>query len=140
MYYSTDDFGGPGPFVLQDEDRFHAIRHSGEIRLADGTLMMLVVFIIRRAAGTFDQYIVNKFLRADGTTNKTLMSKCGIAADQIEGTLEQTTATFGQALRSRLGPPVQWDELDLRAVSGKDEQIDRIRRWGRLHSVRVESP
>jgi hypothetical protein len=41
-------------FVLQDKDRFHAIRHSGEVRLADSTTMVLVIFVVRRAAGWFD--------------------------------------------------------------------------------------
>jgi hypothetical protein len=52
MYYPLDDFAEPGDFVMQDADRFHSISHSGEIRLADGTTMILVIFVVHRTSGT----------------------------------------------------------------------------------------
>ena len=130
MYYALDDFADPQRFVLQDADRFHAIRHSGEIRLGDGTVMVLVIFIICRKSGMFDQFIVNKFFLADGAVSRSLMSKCGIPATKIEQTLATTSSAFAKAV-----PAIRWDELDLRAVGGRDEQTERIKRWGRLRSV-----
>jgi hypothetical protein len=46
MYYSLDDFVEHGPFVLQDEDRFHSILHSGEVPWADGRTMILVICLL----------------------------------------------------------------------------------------------
>jgi hypothetical protein len=139
MYYPLDDFSMPDVFVLQDADRFHAIRHSGELLLGDGTTMILVIFVVRRECGLFDQFIVNKFFRPDGTTNRTLMSKRGIAACDIERLLATASTRFSQALQSAKLPAIQWNELDLRQVEDKDDQIRRIKEWGRLTSVEVKT-
>jgi len=134
MYYPLDDFAEPGVFVLQDADRFHSISHSGEIPLADGTTMILVIFVVRRTSGLFDMYIVNKFFRVDESVNRSLMSKTDIAAAEIEQTLATTEATFAQTIES-----IRWDELDLRRIDGKDAQIAAIKKWGKLRSVRVKT-
>ena len=139
MYYPLDDFAEPDVFVLQDSDRFHAILHSGEIRLADGTMMILVIFVIRRAARVFDLFIVNKFFRPDGSISRTLMSKKDIATADIERTLAETSVAFARTLQTAKGPAIQWNELDLRRMEGKDEQIAAIKKWGELRSVKVKT-
>jgi hypothetical protein len=137
--YPIDDLSEPGYFTLQDADRFHCIVHSGEVALPDRTTMILVLFVIRRGKlGLFDMYIVNKFFRVDGTTNKTMMKKEGIPATEIEETISATTTTFALGLKMKGGVDIEWDELDLRQVTTKDEQIKRIRRWGKLTNVKVK--
>ena len=136
--YLIDDIDEPDFLVLKAADRFHCILHSGEIALSDGTTMVLVIFVVRRASsGLFDMFIVNKFFRQDRTTNHTLMSKKDIPADDVDQDVSNTSSTFGLGLKLRGGTDIQWDELDLRKVSGRDEQIERIRRWGKLRNVRV---
>ena len=103
MYYPIDDFAGPGTFVLQDADRFRAILHSGEIPLADGTKLILAIFVVRRDSGTYDQFIVNKFFRPDGSVSRSLMSKKDIAAADIEQTLATTAKTFASASSQFIG-------------------------------------
>jgi hypothetical protein len=120
MYYPIDDFAGPGVFVLQDADRFHSILHSGEISLADGSTMILAIFVVSRTSGVFDMYIVNKFFRADTTVNRSLMSKTDIAAAEIDQTLITTAVAFARTLQSAKGPAIRWDELDLRRMEGKN--------------------
>ena len=139
MDYALDDFAEPDVFVLQDDDRFHAILHGGEVRLADGAVMILVIFVVRRTSGLFDQFIVNKFFRPDGTVSRSLMSKTDIAPAEIEQTVATTATAFAQTLQSAKGPVIQWDELDLRRIEGKDAQIAGIKKWGRLQSVRVKT-
>jgi hypothetical protein len=139
MYYPLDDFVDPDVLVLRDAERFHAIRHSGEIRLGDGTDMVLVIFVVRRTSGDFDQFIINRFFRPDGETNRTLMSKKGIAASEIEQVLATTSSRFSQALQSAKMPAIRWNELDLRQVEDKEDQIRRIKEWGKLRSVRVKA-
>jgi hypothetical protein len=129
----TDDMFGsqdqPGFLVLQDADRFHCIFRSEEIVLEDST-MILVIFVVRRAeSGLFDLFILNKFFRQDGTTTKSTMSKKDIPATEIEQTISTTSSTFSSVLRPH-GKKLDWQELDLRAVPAKDEQIRLINEWG----------
>ena len=136
--YLIDDIDEPDFLVLRVGDRFHCILHSGEIALADGTTMVLVIFVVRRASsGLFDMFIVNKFFRQDKTTNHTLMSKKDIPSDGVDQVVSNTSSTFGLELKLKGGTDIHWDELDLRIVSGREEQIQRIKRWGRLRNVRV---
>lgn len=139
MYYPLDDGVEPGVFVLQDADRFHAILHSGEIPLADGTRLILAIFVVRRASGTYDQFIVNEFFRPDGSVSRSLMSKKDIAALDIERTLATTAATFALTLQSAKGALIHWDEPDVRNTEGKDEQIAAIRKCGRWTAQRLSN-
>lgn len=135
--YPIDDIDQPDFLVLQDADRFHCILHSGEILLSDATLIM-VIFVIRRAAsGLCDMFIIHKFFRRDETTNRTLMSKKDIPIDQVEQVVEQTSTAFAMGLKLQGRVDVKWDGLDLRDVAGREEQIQRIKRWGKLTNVAV---
>jgi hypothetical protein len=137
MYFSIDDKDQPDFLILQDADRFHSILHSNDIMLSDATLVM-VIFIVRRAAtGVFDMFIIHKFFRRDESTNRTLMSKKNIPADQVEQVVEQTSTTFAMGLKLQGQIDVKWDELDLRNVSGKEEQIQRVKQWGKLSGVKI---
>ena len=66
------------------------------------------------------------------------MNKKGIAAHDIQETLA-TSVAFARTLQSARGAAIQWDELDLRRVEGKDEQIAAIKGWGKLRGVRVKA-
>jgi hypothetical protein len=136
--YLIDDIDEPDFLVLKAADRFRCILHSGEITLTDGTTMVLVIFVVRRASsGLFDMFIVNKFFRQNQTTNHTLMCKKDIPADGIELAVSTTSSTFGLGLKLKGGTDIQWDELDLRKASGREEQIQRIKRWGKLRNIRA---
>ena len=138
MFYPIDDINQPDFLTLQDADWFHCILHSGEITLADRTTMILVIFVVRRAAsGLFDLFITNKFFRADGTTNKTCMRKTDIPATNIENVIKETSTRFATGLKLQGRIAMQWDQLDLRKVTGRDQQIERIKAWGRLTNIRV---
>ena len=128
--YLIDDKDQPDFLVLQNDDRFHCILHSGDIPLSDAVLVM-VIFVVKRAqSGLFDMFIIHKFFRRDETTNRTLMSKKDIPADEIEQTLERTSSAFAVSLKLQGRVDVKWDKLDLRTVAGRDEQIRRIKEWG----------
>jgi hypothetical protein len=101
--------------------------------------MILVIFVVRRTSGAYDQFIVNKFFRTDGNVSRSLMSKKNIASAEIEQTLSTTATTFARTLQSAKGPVIRWDELDLRRIDGKAAQIAAIKKWGKLRSVRVKN-
>lgn len=131
----TDDLLGshdqPDLLVLQDDDRFHFILRSNEIALLDSTLIM-VIFAVRRAAtGLFDMVILHKFFVADGQVKRTVMSKKDISPETVEEVVSKTASTFAQRLRSH-GHEVTWEELDLRKVRSKNEQVKMMDAWGVL--------
>ena len=141
MYFITDDIDEPDFLVLKAADRFHCILHSGEIALADGTTMVLVIFVVRRvSSGLFDMFVVNKFFRQNRTTNHTLMSKKDIPADDIDQVASNTSSTFALGLKLKGGTDIRWDELDLSNATGREEQIERIKRWGKLRNIKAGNP
>ena len=85
-------------------------------------------------------FIVNKFFRQDRTTNHTLMSKKDIPADDVDQDVSNTSSTFGLGLNLKGGTDIQWDELDLREVSGREEQLRRIQGWGKVRNVKAGNP
>ena len=98
----------------------------------------MVIFVVRRASsGLYDMFIVHKFFRRDESVNKTLMSKKNIPADEIENITSGTSTTFAMGLKIQGRVDVKWDELDLRKVSGREQQIERIKKWGKLTNVAV---
>ena len=138
MYFKTDDFDKPDFLVLKVADRFYSIRHSGEIGLTNGTTMVFVIFVVwRDATALFDMHIANKFFRKDGSTKETLMSTRGIPAVDVEQVVSNTCAKLSAGLQPLLDRRIEWNELDLREVTGWEEQLKRIKRWGRLRNFRV---
>jgi hypothetical protein len=43
-------------------------------------------------------------------------------------------------LKLKAGTDIQWDELDLREVSGREEQLRRIQGWGKVRNVKAGNP
>ena len=112
-----------------------------DFALADGTTMVLVIFVVRRvSSGLFDMFVVNKFFRQNRTTNHTLMSKKDIPADDIDQVASNTSSTFALGLKLKGGTDIRWDELDLSNATGREEQIERIKRWGKLRNIKAGNP
>ncbi len=138
MYFKADDFDKPDFLVLKVADRFYSIRHSGEIGLTNGTAMVFVIFIVwRDATALFDMHIANKFFRKDGSTKETLMSTRGIPAVDVEQVVSNTCRKLSSGLQPLLGGRIEWNELDLHGVTGREDQLREIKRWGRLRNFRV---
>jgi len=137
-YFRTGDFDKPDFLVLKAADRFHVIRHSGEIGADNGTTVVLAMFIVwRDATGLFDMHIANKLFWRDGTSNENLMSTRGIPAVHVEEVVANTCRKLSTKLEPFLGRGIAWDELDLREVTDREEQLNGIKRWGRLRNIRV---
>jgi hypothetical protein len=67
------------------------------------------------------------------------MSKKDIAAAVIEQTLATTAEAFARTLQTAKGPVIRWDELDLRKIDVKEDQIAAIKKWGRLRNVKIRA-
>jgi hypothetical protein len=137
--FRTDDFDKPDFLILNVSDQFHSIRHSGEIGLTNGTTMVFVIFIVwRDATALFDMQIANKFFLKDGSIKQTLMSMRGIPAVDVEQVAANTCTKLASGLQPFLCRQIEWDELDLRRVTGREEQLKEIKGWGRLKNFRME--
>jgi hypothetical protein len=40
-------------------------------------------------------------------------------------------------LKLKAGADIQWDELDLRKVPGREEQLQRVQGWGKVRNIKV---
>ncbi len=131
----TDELFGsddqPDLLVLQDDDRFHCILKSNEVKLTDAVLIMAIFVVGRASTGLFDMIVLHKFFLAGGQVKRTLMSKRDISPDDVARTVSKTAATFARGLRDH-GHKVTWDELDLRKVRSKKEQVKMMDAWGVL--------
>ena len=136
MPIEPDDFGAEAAFTLQDADRFYKIITSGDIKFASEpkASSVLTFFFIHRTSGTFDSYIVHKIFEPSGDVRRQVQSKLGIKASEISQQSQQIFDAFSQVLA---GAKIIWNELDLSAVTTREEQIRRIKNWG---GVGVKKP
>ena len=65
------------------------------------------------------------------------MSKKDIPAAEVEQVVSNTCTKFASGLPLHRGGGIEWNELDLREVSGREEQLKRIKKWGKLRNIRV---
>jgi hypothetical protein len=101
--------------------------------------MVFVIFIVwRDATAPFDMQIANKFFLKDGSIKQTLMSMRGIPAVDVEQVAANTCTKLASGLQPFLCRQIEWDELDLRRVTGREEQLKEIKGWGRLKNFRME--
>lgn len=126
------DSGEPDPaFVMQGADRLHRIVTSGDLRFGkDKSVTVIALFTIRRASGLFDFFVIHKVFLPDDKVSRTVQSKLGLAAGQIDSHLALARDTFGATITTATGVQVPWNELDLSQVTDHDEQVRRIRQWG----------
>ena len=121
-------------FVMEADDRFHAIIASNGIRYgqAPDTETVLVFFAIRRASGLIDIFNVMKTFKGAKCVSRNVQSKLGIPEARMTAELEAIREHFSGGIRDATGFVISWNELDLSAVSSRDEQVRRIQAWGGL--------
>ena len=126
-------------FVMEAGDRFHAIIASDPIRYgqAPDTETVLVFFAIRRTSGLIDIFNVMKTFKGKACINRNVQSKLGIPETRMAAELEAISEHFSRGIRDATGFAISWNELDLSAVSDRDEQIRRMRQWNRINVVKL---
>jgi hypothetical protein len=78
----------------------------------------------------FDFFVVHKVFLPDDQVSRSVQSKVGLTASQIDKHLARVRDTFGATITAVTGVKAPWDELDLSAIENHAEQVRRIRRWG----------
>ena len=126
-------------FVMEAGDRFHAIIASNGIRYgqAPDTETVLVFFAIRRASGLIDIFNVMKTFKDKTCISRNVQSKLGIPETRMTAELEAIREHFSRGIRDATGFAISWNELDLSAVSNRDEQIRRMRQWNRINVFKL---
>lgn len=135
-----DAFGAEAAFVMEDADRFYRLITSGDIRLAKEpkTVSVITFFVVRRAQGLFDIFIIHKIFEGAGDVRRQVQSKLGITQRNIDQEVNAIRDVFFTALTKGSGIPINWNELDLSKVTDRDEQVRRIKDWNT--GVKVRRP
>lgn len=135
-----DDLGAEAAFIMEDADRFYRLITSGDIRVAKEpkTASVITFFVIRRALGMFDFFIIHKIFEEADNVRRQVQSKLGITQRNIDQEVNAIRDVFFTALTKGSGIPINWNELDLSKVTDRDEQIRRIKAWNT--GVKVKKP
>ena len=126
-------------FVMEAGDRFYAIMASNGISYgqAPDTETVLAFFSIRRASGLIDVFNVMKTFKGKNCVSRNVQSKLGIPEARMAAELEAIREHFSRGIRDATGFVISWNELDLSAVSSRDEQVRRIQQWNRINVFKM---
>ena len=121
-------------FVMEAGDRFHRIIASDGVRYDSDpdAETVLAFFVIRRASGIFDIVNVNKTFKGNGCVSRTVQTKAGIPAERIADETDGVRIGFALGIEKATGIKLKWHELDLSGVIDMDQQVARIKAWGRV--------
>ncbi len=130
-----DNSGGGSPaFVMEENDRFHAIIVTSGVRYASApdAETVLTFFVIRRESGSYDIVNVMKTFKSGECVSRNVQTKAGISQERINGEVAAVTLVFGQAIEQHAGVKLDWHRLDLGNVESTAEQVRQIKAWGRV--------
>ena len=122
-------------FTLEKHDRFHRILISDPVRydVQPDAETILTFFVIRRALGTYDIFNVLKTFVKGKVVSRNVQNKPGIAAKDIDAEMANVTTHFSKGVKEGTGGyELRWHVLDLSDTNDRDEQVARIKAWGRV--------
>ena len=115
-------------------DLFYKIIVSDHVlfELKPDTKTAMTFIAIRRATGSLSIiYVLMTFQK--GTCNsRSVQEKNGIPANTIDKELNKIQADFTKGVKSQTNFNVQWDALDLSGIADKKEQMQTIKKWGKM--------
>jgi hypothetical protein len=120
-------------FVMSDGDRFHRIIVSDGVRYEadDNAETVISFFVIRRPSG-FDIVNVLKTFNSGKCVSRNVQTKTGIPASRIADEIDGVRIGFALGIEKATGYKIRWHELDLSDVCKVEEQVARIKAWGRV--------
>ena len=121
-------------FVMKTGDLFHQIFVSDGVKfeVAPSFETVITFFVIRRAAGTFEVVNITKTFNGDKCVSRNVQIKAGIPAKRIDREVADVSAVFAAGIEKATGYRIQWQRLDLSAISDYAAQITAIAAWGRV--------
>jgi len=121
-------------FVMATDDRFDRIIVSDPVQydVQPDAETILAFFVIHRAAGTFDIVNVMKTFDKGELASRNVQAKPGISPSAIADAVDNVLIDFALRIERLTGYKLKWHALDLSGVADRDEQVERIRAWGKL--------
>ncbi|MDD5520165.1 MAG: hypothetical protein PHI84_05025 [Kiritimatiellae bacterium] len=127
------DFTEPA-FKMKKDDRFHKIIISDHVlfELYPETETIITFIIIRRAIGIFSIVNILKTFQKGICVSRSVQDKKGITTQNIDAEIDRIQKDFTQGVQAQTNYQLHWDALDLSRTTDKKEQLERIRKWGKL--------
>ena len=123
-------------FHLEPGDSIYAILACEPVRFPGNPKTTTLTFCaILRGDGSAEVVSVIESTRRGRITERHVQTKRGIPPDRIEEELAVVRDGFTAIIWATSGHRLAWHRLDLADVQGRDEQIRRIREWGRAPLV-----
>lgn len=120
-------------FHLEPGDRLSAILACEPVRFpGNPKTTTLDFFAILRGGGSAEVVSVMESTRWGRTVERHVQTKRGIPPDRIEEEMSLVRDGFTRIIEKTSGHRLVWHRLDLADVHGRDEQIRRVREWGRV--------
>ena len=122
------------PFTLLCNDVFHSIHVSAPIYYAQDPAheSRLAFFVIKREVGKYDIVNILKTFKDDECISRNVQTKAGIAEEDIEHEIDLAINEFSSQIKAVTGYSLVWDQLDLSDTIDKTDQIEAIKKWGKL--------
>ena len=73
-----------------------------------------------------------KTFKGDKCTLRNVQTKADIPAHAIAREIAMVVSTFGDSIREKTGYQMRWHRLDLMNVESMQEQVRRVKDWGRV--------
>jgi len=122
-------------FTMKSGDRFHSIIMSEPIRyeICPETETILTFFVIRRASGTYKIVNVVKTFKEGECISRNIQTKNGIVEKDIDMEIKAVREGFAVGVEAETKYRIEWNSIDLSEVQDKEQQISRLKQWGRLN-------
>jgi hypothetical protein len=121
---------------MEAGDRFHGIIASDGVRYESDpdAETVLTFFVIRRCSGLFDVCNVNRTFSKGKPVSRTVQLKAGIPIGRIADEIDGVRIGFALGIEKATGIKLKWHELDLSGVIDMNQQVARIKAWGRVNA------
>jgi len=123
-------------FVMEADDRFYRIIASDGVRYESDPDAETVIcfFVIRRGSGLFDVCNVTRTFSQGKPVSRTVQLKAGIPIERIADEIDGVRIGFALGIEKATGIKLKWHELDLSGVIDMNQQVVRIKAWGRVNA------
>ena len=127
------DFTRP-VFKIGNGDTFHKIIVSNPVlfELTPDVTTVITLIAIRRATGHYAITNLFKTFQKAKCVSRSIQVKNGVTPPNIEKQMVKMQADFTNGIRAQTNYKVQWDTLDLSKVAEISEQLQAIKKWGKL--------
>jgi len=121
-------------FKMEKGDIFYKIIVSNPVlfELSPHTNTIITFIVICRATGTFSIVNVMKTAQRGIGISRSLQNKNGVSAKNIDKEIDRIQKDFTQGVRAKTNCKIEWAVLNLSRITDKTEQLERIKKWGKL--------